>query len=187
MSFQVHARQHTARRGKGIGGHQSPTGGNVEWLTPPDILKALGPFDLDPCAPVKRPWDMAARHFTVKENGLAQEWSGRVWLNPPYGGDTWAWLARLADHGDGIALVFARTETEGFHECGWALADGMRFFRGRLHFHHLDGTRAKGNCGGPSVLIAYGRANADRLENCALPGKFIRLVPEMRRVPGSAP
>lgn len=38
----------------------SNTANNQEWLTPPDILRALGPFDLDPCAPVNRPWDMAA-------------------------------------------------------------------------------------------------------------------------------
>lgn len=178
MSFQVHAKQHLRGRGRGIGGHQSPKAGTVEWLTPPDILAALGPFDLDPCAPVKRPWDMAARHFTVRENGLAQDWGTsavRIWLNPPYGGDTWAWLARLAKHGNGIALVFARTETEGFHDCAWALADAMLFFRGRLHFHHLDGQRAKGNCGGPSVLVAYGAQNARRLEESGLRGKFLRL------------
>lgn len=176
MSFQVHAKQHLRRQGSlGIGGHQSARGGSIEWLTPPEILRALGPFELDPCAPANRPWDMAARHYTLAEDGLHQPWAGRIWLNPPYGGDTWAWLARLAAHGDGIALVFARTETEGFHDCGWALADAMHFFRGRLHFHHLDGARAKGNCGGPSVLIAYGRDNARRLRESGLPGKFIAL------------
>lgn len=175
MSFQVHAKQHLRRQGSlGIGGHQSARAGTVEWLTPPDILAALGPFDLDPCAPVKRPWDMAVRHYTVEEDGLLQDWGdGRVWLNPPYGMDTWAWLARLASHGDGIALIFARTETDGFHEYAWGLADAMHFFRGRLHFHHLDGSRAKGNCGGPSVLIAYGEDNAERLRSSGLPGKYI--------------
>lgn len=178
MSFQVHAKQHL-RKTKGIGGHQKARGGRtVEWLTPPPILAALGPFDLDPCAPADRPWDMAARHFTIEEDGLAQDWGGaetRVWLNPPYGGDTWAWLKRLSEHDNGIALVFARTETEGFHACGWELADAMLFFRGRLHFHHLDGSRAKGNCGGPSVLIAYGAENARALKACELTGKFIQL------------
>ena len=134
---------------------------------------ALGPFDLDPCAPVKRPWEMAARHFTIEEDGQLQPWTGRVWLNPPYGGDTWGWLARLSAHGDGIALVFARTETYGFHRWAWEQADGMMFFEGRIHFHHLDGRRAKGNCGGPSVLIAYGSGNRERLRACSLPGKFI--------------
>jgi len=172
MSFQVQTKQHL----RGIGGHQSARAVTVEWLTPPDILDALGLFDLDPCAPSKRPWDMAARHFTVEEDGMAQPWDGRVWLNPPYGGDTWGWLQRLAEHGDGIALVYARTETQGFHEWAWPRADAMHFFEGRLHFHHLDGVRAKGNCGGPSVLIAYGSYNARALANSGLPGKFVPLT-----------
>lgn len=46
-------------------------GGHDEWLTPPEIIKALGAFDLDPCAPVVRPWGTAARHYTVQDDGLA--------------------------------------------------------------------------------------------------------------------
>ena len=56
MSFQVHAKRHLSHQTSlGIGGHQRARGGTVEWLTPPKILDALGPFDLDPCAPVVRP------------------------------------------------------------------------------------------------------------------------------------
>lgn len=47
-------------------------------------IRALGPFDLDPCSPVGRPWDTAAQHHTIHDNGLLKPWSGRVWLNPPY-------------------------------------------------------------------------------------------------------
>ena len=72
-----------------------------------------------------------------------------------------------------MALVFARTETHGFHRQAWEKAQGMMFFEGRIHFHHLDGRRAKGNCGGPSVLIAYGKGNCQRLQACSLPGKYI--------------
>lgn len=54
------------------------TAGKDEWLTPPEIIRALGSFDLDPCAPVKRPWEMAANHFTVLDNGLNKPWQGRV-------------------------------------------------------------------------------------------------------------
>ena len=54
-----------------------------EWLTPPDIIRALGPFDLDPCSPGVRPWDMATKHYTVADDGLYRPWVGRVWLNPP--------------------------------------------------------------------------------------------------------
>lgn len=162
---------------KGIGGHQRGFEGRTdEWLTPPEILSALGPFDLDPCAPINRPWDMAARHYTVADNGLALPWEGRVWLNPPYGQETGKWLERLSMHRNGIALIFARTETDMFHRWGWDCADAMLFLRGRLHFHNVKGERAKANAGGPSVLIAYGQENAVSLRECGLPGRYIDLV-----------
>lgn len=89
---------------------------SAEWLTPPEILAALGTFDLDPCAPIVRPWDTAGQHYTIEDNGLAQAWEGRVWLNPPFGAQASKWLARLAAHGNGIALIPARTETVMFYE-----------------------------------------------------------------------
>jgi ParB family chromosome partitioning protein len=54
-----------------------------EWLTPPFILKALGKFDLDPCASLQQPSKTATRQFTILDDGLNKVWSGRVWLNPP--------------------------------------------------------------------------------------------------------
>lgn len=54
-----------------------------EWLTPPHILEALGRFDLDPCAPINRPWPTADKHYTVNDKGLTQRWEGRVFCNPP--------------------------------------------------------------------------------------------------------
>ena len=46
----------TSPRFAGIGGHHSHKAGTVEWLTPPSIIAALGPFDLDPCAPARQPY-----------------------------------------------------------------------------------------------------------------------------------
>lgn len=141
---------------------------NDEWLTPPELLRALGPFELDPCAPVVRPWDTAARHYTVEDDGLSIPWGGRVWLNPPFGKEAVKWLRRLRDHGNGIALVPARTETEMFFETVWGHADGVLFLKSRPHFHYVDGRRAKFNSGAPMVLIAYGRANLEVLRECGL-------------------
>lgn len=162
----------------GMGTHQSAAMKNDEWLTPPQILAALGPFDLDPCAPVDRPWDMAKEHYTILDNGLSQPWHGRVWCNPPYGLMAHQWLARLAEHGNGIALIFARTETEMFFQTVWDRADAVLFLRGRLHFHYVNGDRAKANSGAPSVLVAYGYDNAAKLQACGLAGKFLRVQQE---------
>lgn len=158
-----------------MGEHQSAKMMKDEWLTPPEILTALGEFDLDPCAPVARPWDTAKHHYTVLDDGLKRDWQGRVWCNPPYGRETEKWLARLADHGDGIALIFARTETRMFFSQVWPKARGVLFIEGRLHFHHVDGTRAAANSGAPSVLVAYGDDNAACLQGCGIPGQFVAL------------
>jgi hypothetical protein len=145
--------------------------GKDEWLTPPEIVKALGPFDLDPCAPIKRPWPTAANHYTIEDNGLIKPWHGRVWLNPPYGTETGKWMRRMKEHGNGIVLIFARTETQTFFECVWGVATACLWLKGRLTFYNVDGTKPKYSGGAPSVLIAYGQHNADRLRTCELAGR----------------
>lgn len=146
-----------------LSAHQSARMGKDEWLTPPAILQALGPFDLDPCAPITRPWETATHHFTVLDNGLAKEWAGRVWCNPPFGAEAVKWMRRMVAHGNGVALIPARTETAMFYECVWGVADAVLFMKGRPHFHHVDGARATFNSGAPICLIAYGRDNARAL------------------------
>ncbi len=165
------------RTARGMGSHHSARAGTTTWLTPPHITDALGEFDLDPCA--ASDWVTAKRHIILPQDGFAANWSGRVWLNPPYGMAAWAWLAKLADHGRGTALIFARTETAGFVSEVWLKASGILFLHGRLFFHHSDGTRAAANSGAPSCLVAYGEADATQLAKADLPGTFIAL-------PGSA-
>lgn len=166
----------------GMGSHQSADAGTTTWLTPPEIIGALGPFDLDPCAaPSPRPWPTAKQHIELPVDGLRAPWEGRVWCNPPYGAETWAWLDRLAEHPEGgIALVFARTETAGFVRSVWQKASAILFLHGRLHFHYADGARAAANSGAPSCLVAYGDWAADRLAASDLDGSFVPLgVPAM--------
>ena len=151
------------------------TVGHPEWLTPPHILQALGPFDLDPCAPITRPWPMAARHFTTQDDGLLQPWHGFVFCNPPYGNETGKWLARCAEHGRAIALTFARTETKAFFDHVWPRASALLFIEGRLRFHTVDGQPGKTSSGAPSVLIAYSYEAAARLKASRLKGKVVEL------------
>ena len=61
-----------------------------EWYTPPHIvgcvIATMGAIDLDPCSNSRAtPTIPARRHFTIDDDGLAQEWHGRVYVNPPYG------------------------------------------------------------------------------------------------------
>lgn len=90
------------------------------WLTPHHIINVLGEFDLDPCSHPTPPFRIATNTYSIEhgQDGLLLDWQGRVWLNPPY--SEWAkWVKRLKDHGNGIALIFARTDTRAFFDHVW--------------------------------------------------------------------
>lgn len=120
-----------------MSGHHSASSITVEYITPPEITDVLGPFGTDPCSPQGRPWDTAKIHYTKADDGLQQLWYDRVWLNPPYGSyEIMApWLSRLSGHGNGIALLFARTETNLYFDYVWNTADSILFMKGRLTFY----------------------------------------------------
>lgn len=149
--------------------------GTEVWLTPPYIIDALGAFDLDPCAAIGQPWPSAKKHYTIEDDGLSQDWAGRVYMNPPYGTQTSKWLKKLSEHGNGIALIFARTETRMFFDYIWDKADAILFLKGRLSFYNADGTKGNSNAGAPSCLVAYGKENVVALGCSGLTGNYIRL------------
>jgi hypothetical protein len=150
-------------------GHQGIT--NI-WLTPKAIIDSLGPFDLDPCAaPKPRPWETASTHYVELDNGLAKPWFGMVWCNPPYGKETGTWLKRLSEHNNGIALIFARTETAWFQAVA-GKATLLLFPAGRISFCKPDGTLSKSNAGAPSVFMAFGNEAANRLINSGIKGLY---------------
>lgn len=147
----------------------------VRWLTPKEYVTPLGEFDLDPCGAPGH--ELANKTYLLErgEDGLRDSWFGRVWLNPPYGKLTEPFLKKLADHGTGTALIFARTETKMFFEQVWGRATGLLFIRGRISFLDAGGNKAKANAGAPSVLVAYGESDFRKLEESGIRGKIVRL------------
>jgi hypothetical protein len=142
-----------------MGGRPAPAGEKtVEWYTPPGIFEALGlEFDLDPCQPyLPLPWIPAKKSYCSLQDGRTHPWEGRVWLNPPYGRETDGWLERFVEHGHGVALVFARTDTEWFQRNALAV-DAWCLIRGRLTFVDRDREPSAFNAGAPSVLLAMGK------------------------------
>lgn len=54
-------------------------------------------------------WQTAKIMYNKSDDGLTKEWAGRVWLNPPYSRPLIGQFVRkLAEHGNGIALLFNR-------------------------------------------------------------------------------
>lgn len=101
-----------------------------EWYTPARYLdaarKVLGGIDLDPASsPSANETVQAARIFTSADDGLAQEWKGRVWLNPPYGDLPGKFVAKLVDEfmrcnvQAAVALVNSHCTDTGWFQPLW--------------------------------------------------------------------
>ena len=158
-----------------VGYDRAPEGITTEtWLTPPEIVHGLGPFDLDSCIPQQgMPWRTATRMLKPSDDGLKTPWpkSAFVWMNPPYGGhknsptSQHRWMEKAAEHGNGIALVLARMETSWMQESvlNHPSVSAVVFTKGRLSFCRPDGTLGT-SCPAGSVFIGYGAAAARRLK-----------------------
>lgn len=145
----------------------------TDWITPKWIIDALGPFDLDPCASATQPWPTAERMIRLPTDGLLAPWMGRVWLNPPYDRQAVRWVRRLAQHGQGTALIFARTDTGMWHNYVFPEAHGILFLAGRPKFHYPDGRAARWSSGAPMCLVAYGEEDLNRLTFSDIEGELV--------------
>lgn len=168
------------------------------WITPPEIVEVLGPFDLDPCADFDMPWPTAKVMLTKKQDGLATPWAKRDYalVNPPYsrepdGTDIGDWMDKLAQHGHGIALIFARVDTKWFHRTVFnhPNATSLVICHGRLKFCRRDGTQDKPAPVG-SVFVAYGKKADTRLKAAlkkgVIKGAYLQLAGRLQNF-GSLP
>ena len=139
-------------------------------LTPLDLISKLGQFDLDPCG--LQFHKTAKKIISLPDDGLVENWNGRVWLNPPYSNPK-PFIKKLSEHGNGIALVLNSTDTIWFQEYGLKKANGMFLLKGRPKFTRMDMTDVSIMRG--VVLFAYGSENNELLKNCELVGRYVAL------------
>lgn len=150
-----------------------------EWYTPKWLIEALGKFDLDPCAAVIPLWKTAETQYDKNDDGLSKKWFGRVWLNPPYSMPLLEqFVYKMAKHNNGIALLFNKTDSKMFQDIVFKEATAMLFLRDRIRFYREEGILGNRPVHG-SVLIAFGKENAEVLRVCkitgTLTGKFVWL------------
>lgn len=150
-----------------------------EWYTPRHIIERVitffGEIDLDPCSNSHEDPNVPARTLYAKEDdGLAQQWHGRVYMNPPYGSEIGKWTAKLVesyqreDIEEAIALVPGRIDTAWFQPLYEHLICNIR---GRLQFGEaLTGAPF------PSVIVYLGERVADFIEAFAAFGPIVRRI-----------
>lgn len=133
-----------------------------EWYTPGNVIDAarsvLGGIDLDPAScEVANRMVRAPGYFTLEDDGLAQDWHGRIWLNPPFSSASRFAAKALAEYEAGhitaIVLLSAGAATSHWFHPLWDHV--LCFSRGRLRFTREDGTPGGSNTAG-SVLVYLG-------------------------------
>jgi phage N-6-adenine-methyltransferase len=127
------------------------------WATPQEFYNELNEefnFTLDPCAtPENAKCD---KYFTIKEDGLKQNWGGEtVFCNPPYGRVIGNWVKKCYEESQKpstvvVMLIPARTDTKYFHEYIYHKAKEIRFVKGRLKFGD-----AKNSAPFPSMVVVF--------------------------------
>ena len=123
------------------------------WATPQptfDALHAEFGFELDVCALPENA--KCARYYTPEQDGLAQPWRGKCWMNPPYGRVIGKWVRKAYEAAQEgatvVCLLPARTDTAWFHD--YCKKGEIRFLRGRLKFGG-----SKNSAPFPSMVVIF--------------------------------
>lgn len=139
--------------------------GSDDYYTPEEIIiaarRTMGEIDLDPASSIEANRRVsAARIYTAADDGLKRKWTGRVWMNHPFGRETnGPWIAKLAGEyavgnvTEAICITFAATSELWFRPL---LAMPQCYLHGRTNYFLKDGTRKVGVTKG-SVVTYFGR------------------------------
>jgi phage N-6-adenine-methyltransferase len=167
---------------KGKYNHRAQGTGENEWYTPPEYIEAarkvMGGIDLDPASSERaQEYIQADDYFTRDQDGLSQQWAGRVWLNPPFSKDLiFDFVKKLVDEAtagnvdEAILLTHNYTDTAWFHVAE-EIAALICFTRGRVKFIDENGEECAPTQG---QAFFYFGDNKDRFRSYFSEFGFIR-------------
>lgn len=130
-----------------------------EWETPHDLFNKLNKiynFTLDPCSTYKN--HKCNKYYTIKEDGLKQDWSNEVvFVNPPYERKVLKlWIKKCYEeslNGTTIVLLIpARTDTKYQHDIIFKYAKSIVFIKGRIKFIN---NKTKNSAPFPSQIVIF--------------------------------
>jgi phage N-6-adenine-methyltransferase len=164
-----------------------PGSGSVEWHTPASYLdwarQVLGEFDLVPASnDVAQQQVRALAYFTREDDGLAQQWNGRIFCNPPYA-DAGKFIDKLLSElsagraTEAVLLVNAHCDTRWFHRAA-AACSAICFSLGRICFEKANGDQPRQPAYG-SAFIYFGQ-RVDRFR-AAFAGQGLIMRPDAAR------
>jgi hypothetical protein len=110
---------------------------NDQYYTPEWIFKKLAiRFDLDVASPEGGiSWIPADKYYDEQQDGLASDWFGTVWMNPPFSKQR-PWIEKFVEHRNGIALLpWSKSKSLGLI---WDQADAICVLPSNLRFQHKD-------------------------------------------------
>lgn len=142
---------------------------SVEWYTPEAYIESarsvLGVIDLDPAScEFSNRVVKAGEFYTLEDDGLSQDWRGRVWLNPPYGKACSAFVSKLClayenkEVEAAILLINSNSTDTGWFSPLWDQL--LCFTNHRINFYHEGESVSDGST--QLLCIFWGRKGALR-------------------------
>jgi ParB family chromosome partitioning protein len=143
--------------------HVSYNSGENEWYTPQCYADAaretMGGIDVDPASSeLANQFIKANKYFSVKDNGLTQEWRGNVWMNPPYVQPLVTEFCSLLvnkfrsnEIKQACVLVNNATETSWYQNM-MPYCSAICFIKGRVQFYDKNGQNSNSPLQGQTIL-----------------------------------